>query len=228
MFRELFDSLYLNNGFTLRRNYIDSDLVDKLLSLTSGLNTSGYYPNTKAHSYLDQHSDLSLLGDDLFSHYSTSPGFNGKRSDEYRILRVTSPGDSSEAGRFHFDSHCATLVIGLQVDLNQGGGLLTWPLSRALPTNIFSDAFGKLSRYHKLPNFIKFRGLSDSLDLSLGSGDVVLFEGYTCFHGNELLSPNTSMPRKVLIIHFFDYFGGHSLGGLVRNIRSKITRKSSN
>ena len=226
MFRELFDDAFLNGGYTIRRNYIGLDFIEKLLSLSSDLNSTGYYVNTKAHSFLDHNSDLASLGDDLFSYYTTRPGFKGTRSDEYRILRVTSPGDSTEAGRFHFDSHCATLVIGMQVDLKQGGGLLTWPSSRPMPTNIFSDAFGKVSRYHKLPNLFKFRGLSDPIDLSLGVGDVVLFEGYTCYHGNSFLSPNSSLPRKVLIVHFFDFFGGHSLGGIVRSVRSKFTRKS--
>jgi hypothetical protein len=118
--------------------------------------------------------------------------------DSYIVFRLAKP-HLREQSWYHFDNYINTYVISIKIpSTDPKGNLYIWSNARKSPKNIFMHLltkmlFQNLFSYRLINLFFcnKFKEVDQK------EGDVLLFNGFTSLHYNEM----TSSENRIIVIH---------------------------
>ena len=202
-------------------DFIASDISDEMGSLTFkeiGPGHKNFLRDLSIDEYLTP--KLHNIAKDFFS-------YNGDLSNQYHIARKVEPGNTKEMFRAHFDSHLFTMVLPLKIPKlaqdGTAGDLIYFPYARKVPTNEFSNFFGKAyyKRFASKEGMEKFSLNHQKRIDNFKDYEPLLFVGNTTLHTNYPVSLGCSSYRLTLLAHFFDPSPKVGIGGLLRFIRNR-------
>ena len=157
--------------------------------------------------------------------------FSGEISDQYHITRIVKTNIRSEFYRSHFDSHCFTLILPInilkpykeQISSQECGDLYFFPNARKAPTTELINLSQKIlyRRFRGRKGFLKLSKKINHIQVPFSDYRPLLFVGLNTFHGNFPISSETSSQRVSLLSHFFDPSNQLGLSRFTRFLRNR-------
>jgi len=207
---------------------IDNESITK--KVVGELGDHVYTSGTPSHTeFRNDFGITDILTPKLYQLAKDKLGYKGSIDNQYHIARYVVPGSVSEAYRGHFDSHLFTLVMPIQIPIDEttgkatGGTLEFFPKVRPLPKNEFQNVAQKLKfkAYANQEGFKKLEQISKKCEEDFSAGRPLLFMGNQTFHGNGLVPSASDKGRLSLLSHFFDPTPKWGSGAILRALRPR-------